>query len=113
MSKQMRKAFAKLTPLEKSKRYMKALKAIQNLHISLDAIGKNLPYLVGMAGEIHVLRELATNPDLSKWDFQIQVRGGQSKRDLDIIHSGKSKRIEVKTSTIKEWYKTKGYGWSF
>ena len=95
-----------------TEKFSKALKAIQTLHIALNDIGKNLPYLVGMAGEIHVLRELTTNAELKNTDFHIQARGGQAKHDLDIIQGGQRKHIEVKTSTMKNWFETRGYGWT-
>ncbi|MFX1484785.1 MAG: hypothetical protein ACFFCP_16530 [Promethearchaeota archaeon] len=89
-----------------------ALKALRNAHLALERIGKTEPSLLGLAGEILVMLKLH---DL---DIGFQPKGGQAPFDILLTETKPYKKIEVRTSPLKQWLNKKinttlsGHVWS-
>ena len=85
--------------------YEAALDSIIKLDRALRKVGKKFPYLRGLAGEFLVMEKLEEK------GFEILPKSIASKYDIELVNCPR-KRVEVKTSTIKQCWGIDGYGWT-
>jgi hypothetical protein len=86
---------------------------IKKLGNDMNKIGRRLPpYLLAVYGEIVALIELKRRLGNK---YEIKYKGGQSKFDIELISKENQRNkisIDVKTSTYKNEFYGRGFGWA-
>ena len=90
----------------KEEDYEKAIKLSQRYWSTMKKVGVKPPNIVGHIGELLVMREL------KKVNMNFEPAGGQARYDVLLTDKPQGEgRLEVRTSTLKDWYGVSSYGW--